>query len=495
MTNDKSKPLNSKSNIKLVLGLSAITVFAIGGYFSYQAIQERAAEEQKKQVIEKLMAIKPSTFDAIQIEKKLPSEKNETLDWHAIEVKSAPLKKALAALQAKDDASLEGYQFLAPNLRISYGDNTEPPIEESTPNDELLSLIPNHPGLALELGIAAERLASNKKGKDMAGWYSTPEDWYRFALLNGSKTALAKYESLLQSQNAYGELVDLYVGRLDPISDYLKAADYAGLAVGNGNTSLFSDKFVIDRIVGNGPKVAAAAWKMFAPKEKPTGDIGGAAQACLAASTDEMSPSALPGSSSVGQNADAAIAKCELAVAAQPQDSQLWHSLGYALQSGNHWIKARVAYARAAELGNGMSIGRFWWLDYMDRPKNAVAMLDREAKSGNPWGDLFLGYIFGGSYPNVFNPAQAANYVANADKAGIPYAKVLLGELAQKKAKEADTRQTQQQPTYTITPAAQPSGSSIEQEACERAKSGCYAKQGAMVQMCLNALRDVRGCN
>lgn len=494
MTTNK-RTINTKSTIKLVLGLSAIALSAAGGYYAYETFQKKAAEEHTKQIIEKLAAIKPNTFDAISIEKKYPPEKNENLDWQAISVKSAPLRKALAALQAKDDVSLESYQFLAPNLRFFYGDNTEPPIEESVPNDELLSLIPTHPGLALELGMTAERLASSRKGKGLTGWYSTPEDWYRFALLNGSNTALAKYESLLQSQKAYGELVDLFVGRLDPISDYIKAADYVGLAVGNGNASIFNDKFVIDRIVGSGPKVAAAAWKMFVHQEKPTGDIDGAAQACLATSTDEMSPSALPGSSSVGQNADAAIAKCELAVAAHPQDSQLWHSLGYALQSGNHWIKARVAYARAAELGNGMSIGRFWWLDYMDRPKIAVAMLDRETKSGNPWGDLFLGFIFGGSYPDVFNAAQAINYVANADKAGIPYAKVLLGELAQKKVKEAENRQTQQQPTYTTSPAAQPSSSSVEQEACERAKSGCYAKQGAMVQMCLNALRDVRGCD
>lgn len=42
-----------------------------------------------------------------------------------------------------------------------------------------------------------------------------------------------------------------------------------------------------------------------------------------------------------------------------------------------------------------------------------------------------------------------------------------------------------------------PSGlakSSVEIEACERGKERCYEKSGAMVGICLNALRSARGC-
>lgn len=406
-------------------GLIGSVLIASVGYGSirvYEAREKRLTAEKEKLALVKLASIKPSTFDAVKLKAIYPAEKSDVLDWSKFNPKSEIVRNILTALQAKDYATLASIPEIDQILSSNYpwGASTEPPEEEYNARRELFQMIENQPALALEFA---------EPSKSSAPYLY--ESWLEVAFQNGSKKALNTYIDIQNKKRAYADLVSLFIGRNGVTVDFPKAAEYFGLAIQSGDSQIGNDDWIVDKILSNGPKVASAAreGQLFGADSPPIGNPDDLLKGCNKSSKDIIDPINNGQGVYENQASSDAARLCKSALFFNKNNKDIWYQYGFAHQRNQQWVMAKIAYARSAELGNPMAIARFWWIEFPANQKRAVEMLQAEARNGNPWGDYFLGKVYGGSFKEALDYKKAERGYLKAIDAGITYAYLDLAEM------------------------------------------------------------------
>ena len=427
--NKISSVLAKAANRRIALGCAVAAAFVGVAALAKSPIEEYWKQHQQQEVIDRLSKLKPATFNSYAVETKVSADKVAVIDWEKLAPQSEMMKNGIRDLKAKDDGALKNYDFFVPYMEM-HGADEEPSKEESDLLDDLDSLINSQPALTIELGEMSERIGQELTAD---GWFDFAYIWYQQGMRKGLSQALKHYEELAIKQKNYTRLIDLYSGNEfnQPnltIRDYRKVAEYFALAASE-NSDTFLNKNAIRTILNNGPEVAASVWKaLLSPAMmQPTNLTKNPLEECSLLSSDIADP-ANKGKGTF-PTSQGGVSECAAAVKTNPDNPKLWYQFGYALQRSDEWDKARIAFARSAQLGDPLAIAKFWWIDAFVDTKRGISMLEAEAKAGNPWGDYFLGNLYYNGPNEVQDFTKAENHLTKADKSGIRISEVLLGEM------------------------------------------------------------------
>ncbi len=419
---EKLRPLAARlGNRRMLAGTGVALAIVATGVIARPALISYWQQYRQERVIDQLASVRPSTFGAVKVSATLPANDAPLLDWARMPTSSETMKKALAALQTKDDVTLKGeeFLFLYPYSHL-YGAGEEPETEEARLRDELDRLIQASPGVAIAIGEWLERIGEPEEALTL---YST-------GMAKNVPGAFGKFVAAVEKSGDHLRLARIFAG-LETPSTGQKVEDPSRVAVHFGEAAhqdprVFNDKKLRAAVLHNGPEVAAQAWKALLPAPNSV-KISDALTACDEKGSDIADPANR--GKGFAPNAEGGVAECTAAVAAVSSNARAWYQLGYALQRNKEWNKAKIAYARSAELGSAMGIGRFWWIELYADEKRGFEMLEAEANAGNIWGEYFRGLALyaGVDSGRDYDKAEAA--LLKADAAGVRYAEVILGEM------------------------------------------------------------------
>lgn len=377
---------------------------------------------QRERVIDNLSNVRPSTFGAVQVTATAPVGNVSPIDWTHVKPQSDVMKKAMAALQVKNDLVLKEpeYAFLYP-FNYFRGAAEEPEKAESDLREELDSLVQTSPEITVAIGEWFERI-------------DEPEEaltWYSKGMARKVAGASGKFLSMLEKSGDHLRLARFFAG-LEPspmgekLEDPRRAALHFGEAASQ-NPQVFNDRKLRGPVLLNGPEIAAIAWKALLPAAGLAKKVSEPITACDEKGADIADPANR--GKGFAPNAAGGLEECMAATVAAPDNARIWYQFGYALQRNNEWNKAKIAYARAAQLGSAMGIARFWWIELYSDEKRGFTMLEAEAAAGNIWGEYFRGLALYAGVDSGRDYGKAEVALLKADSAGIRYAEVILGEM------------------------------------------------------------------
>jgi TPR repeat protein len=373
---------------------------------------------KQEKLIDKIASIRPATLDLIANETRELTLPDVMVRWDTVPPVNSKIDQMLKALREKDDVTLSSgdYDFLLPYNEL-HGSGTPPDEDEDKLYEELDSLEGSIPALSIEIA----RYHHRTKNLDAA--YS----WYQRGIAKGLKVAQDEYVKLAEQEHEYDRLVRLFSGLLTPnepnvVRDFGKVAQYFPLLAKN-QPQILKDKALMNTVLGNGPRISSRAYQLVIDTIAVS---SGDTWSCNALNTDPAEPDA----TDTDTKKRGGLPECIALAKANIDSAKHWYRLGYALQREGEWNKAKISYAKAAELGSAIGIAQYWYVDAFSNKDRALKMLEIESTSGNPYGDYFAGryaLFADGSDKNI---PKAKELLNKALLAGIYYAAVDLADIA-----------------------------------------------------------------